>query len=113
MSLDLYLEPNLCPHCGRSDEGYSTNITHNLGNMAEEAGIYGILWHPEDNGIKQASQLIEPITKALVEMRKDPARFKQHDAPNGWGTYRHLIRWLEDLISACRQMPTAAVRASR
>lgn len=38
MSLDVYLRPNKCPYCGRADEGFSQNITHNLGAMADEAG---------------------------------------------------------------------------
>ena len=39
----------------REPEGaYSANITHNLGKMAEEAGIYKHLWRPEEIGITKA-----------------------------------------------------------
>ena len=44
MSLDIYLIPPRCEHCGERGEGYDANITHNLGRMASEAGIYEVLW---------------------------------------------------------------------
>jgi hypothetical protein len=113
MSLDVDLECNPCPHCGRSGEGFSANITHNLRAMAEEAGIYGIVWRPEENGITCARQLIGPLRMAIAEMWADPARFKKHNAPNGWGLYKHFLPWLEQYLAACEQMPDATVRASR
>ena len=60
MSLDVYLSPRKCRHCGHAQEGYSSNITHNLGAMAREAGIYEACWRPEEIGITKAAQLIEP-----------------------------------------------------
>jgi hypothetical protein len=113
MSLDVYLEPNKCPHCGRSDEGFSINITHNLNKMADEAGIYGIVWRPEENGITTARQLIEPLRKAIADMKADPARFDKYNASNGWGTYKHFLPWLEEYLAACERMPDAAVSVSR
>ena len=38
-----------------SEEVYSANITHNLGGMADEAGIYEALWRPEEVGIAKAT----------------------------------------------------------
>jgi hypothetical protein len=81
MSLDIYLRtPRTCPNCGhRLGEGavlHEQNITHNLGGMASEAGIYGFLWRPEENGITTASQLIEPLERAITEMEADPPRFQ-------------------------------------
>ena len=113
MSLDISLCRNKCPHCGRSDEGYSANITHNLNKMADEAGIYGILWRPEENGIEKAAQLIEPLRKAIAEMKADPPRFEKHNSPNGWGLYENFVPWLERLLVACEEYPEAAVHASR
>ena len=48
MSLDIWLEIEVDaggkePH---KVELFSSNITHNLSKMAEEAGIYTALWHP-------------------------------------------------------------------
>ncbi len=33
-----------------TNEVYSANITHNLGEMADKAGIYYALWRPEEKG---------------------------------------------------------------
>lgn len=59
MSLDVYLqgEPKKvkcycdCGHEHEREESerfYSANITHNLGNMAQAAGIYHPVWRPEE-----------------------------------------------------------------
>ena len=113
MSLDVYLETNTCPMCGRRDEGYSANITHNLNKMADEAGIYGVVWSPEENGVAHARQLIQPLRKALAMMKAEPERFKQHDALNGWGTYAQFLPWLELYLAACEQTPDATISVSR
>ena len=113
MSLDVYLHMNRCEHCGRSDECFSQNITHNLTEMADEAGIYGIVWRPEENGITTAQQLIEPLRKAIADMKADPERFKKHNASNGWGLYKHFLPWLEKYLQACEEMPDATIEVSR
>lgn len=113
MSLDVTLAPKACPHCGHRGEEFCQNTTHNLNAMAEEAGIYGIVWRPEENGITTARQLIEPLRKAIAEMKANPARFKKHDARNGWGTYGDFLPWLERYLQACEEMPDAEVSVSR
>jgi hypothetical protein len=125
MSLDIYLSRgedriSPCPHCdgtGQLNHGpeavYEANITHNLGEMAEAAGIYGCLWRPEEHGITKAGQLIEPLAAGLAALKADPERFEAHDAPNGWGTYRDFVPWVECYLEACRENPDADVRASR
>lgn len=96
-----------------SDQVYSANITHNLGAMAAEASIYQHLWRPEEIGIQKAGQLIEPLAKAILEMKADPARFEKHNAPNGWGLYEHFVPWIERYLEACRQYPDAEITVSR
>lgn len=110
MSLDVYLANNSCEHC---DEFYSANITHNLGMMAKEAGIYNIVWHPDEHGINYAYQLIEPLTKAIADMKQHPYKYEKYDAPNGWGTYEHFVPWLERYLNACEEDPMSRVRVSR
>lgn len=44
MSLDVYLT------AVRPTEVFSANITHNLGEMADKAGIYKACWRPEEIG---------------------------------------------------------------
>jgi hypothetical protein len=113
MSLDVYLTTNKCAACGHSDEVYWSNITHNLGAMAEEAGIYKHLWRPEEIDIKTACQLVRPLKVALIEMKADPERFKKHNASNGWGTYPNFIEFVEKYLAACELNPDAEVSVSR
>ncbi len=109
MRLDIDLIQNRCESCGREDIVYSANITHNLCDMAEEAGIYGVLWHPTENAIGHACQLVSPLLRAIVDMRTDPERFKAFNSPNGWGTYATFLPWLGRLLDACRKYPGARV----
>lgn len=107
MSLDLYLE--VIQPC----EVHWQNITHNLTGMAKEAGLYEILWHPEENGNPKAKDLIEPLERGIAAMKDDPLRFQKHNASNGWGMYENFLPWLEKLLEACRDHPESSVRASR
>jgi len=107
MSLDVYLT-KIAP-C----TVYDANITHNLGRMADAAGIYQHCWRPEEIGITKAAQLIEPLRTAIEQMEADPKRFMEFDAPNGWGTYEHFLPWLKKYLAACEQDPDADVHVSR
>ena len=113
MSLDVYLSTPKCPTCGHADEGYSANITHNLGPMANEAGIYKHLWRPEEIGLTKASQLIEPLRAAVTLMKSDPARFEKFNAKNGWGMYKHFVPFVEQYLAACEANPNGDVSVSR
>jgi hypothetical protein len=106
MSLDIWLTAI------RPTVVFDANITHNLGQMAEEAGIYTCLWHPEDAEIKTAGDLIAPLREGLALMESDPARFKAFNAPNRWGLYKHFVPWLKKLLEACEQNPDATIDVS-
>ena len=97
-------EPHVC---------FSANITHNLAKMANEAGIYQCLWHPEENSIQIASEMIVFLEMGLARLQADPRRFKQFNPENGWGTYESLIRFTETVLIACKKYPTAMVETSR
>lgn len=120
MSLDITLrgaaEDEACRECGHTrpvkPRLFEANITHNLGSMADAAGIYGVVWEPGENGIKTAHDLIEPLTRGIDTMKADPDRFKAFDAANGWGTYNSFVPWLERYLEACTQHPNAEVSAS-
>ena len=92
---------------------FSQNITHNLNSMADEGGFYEAIWRPDQNGIMKADQLIPILEKAVTDMRSEPERFKQHNAPNGWGLYEDFLPWLEKYLQACKENPEAIVRVSR
>lgn len=96
------------------DDGYySANITHNLGQMAAEAGIYKALWRPEEIDITTAAQLIQPLSDGLALLEADPARFKAFNPPNGWGDYDGLVTFVRDYLRACKAWPAAIVEVSR
>lgn len=115
MSLDVSLEldvdvGNVEPETIRF---YSANITHNLGKMAKEAGIYQYLWRPEEIPVLVASELIEPLEKGLILLKFDPVRFKVFDSPNGWGMYEDFVPFVEKYLEACKRYPGTLVRADR
>jgi len=116
MSLDIYLTPkNECKKCGEPfncQELYWSNITHNLRSMADAAGIYEVLWRPEEAGIKRAEQLIGPLRTAIIDMKDKPHLYEKHNSNNGWGLYEHFVPWLEDLLKACEDMPDSQVEVS-
>lgn len=107
MSLDVTLT------AVRPTEVYSANITHNLGKMAREAGIYECLWRPEEIGIIKAKQLIKPLEEGLALLKRHPAHFQNFNPPNGWGSYCSFVSWVERYLEACRENPDADVSACR
>lgn len=92
---------------------FSANITHNLGEMAEAAGIYSHLWRPEEIGITKSRHLIEPLTAGVARLKSNPERFKALEPENKWGTYARFVPWIETYIEACREHPDADVYACR
>ena len=125
MSLDVYLTGKTtevactCKDCWNehtrkeTESFYDANITHNLGAMAQEAGIYKHLWRPEEIGATKAAQLIEPLRAGLELMKSDPPRFEKHNASNGWGLYEHFVPFVEKYLAACEEYPEADVSVSR
>lgn len=95
------------------NEVYWRNITHNVGRMANEAGIYEHLWRPDEIGITKAVDLIEPLQKGLALLISDPTRFKAFNPYNGWGSYEGLIEFVTEYLVACEENPTATVHVSR
>ena len=106
MSLDFYLQQM------EPTEVFSANITHNLGAMAEAAGIYEVLWRPKETGIEKAHQCIAPLEAGLKLLKAKPKKFKKFDSPNGWGTYDGFVRFVEKCLDGCKENPEATVRAS-
>lgn len=91
---------------------YDANYTHNITEMADEAGVYEALWHPDRAGITEAAQLIPILESGISAMRGDPARFKKHNPENGWGSYDTFVPWLENLLAACQENTGASIEVS-
>ena len=116
MSLDVYLTKKAWVGFGRTgeeEELYSGNITHNLGTMADEAGIYYAMWRPEEIGKTKAEDIIELLEKGLDDLKSRPEHFKKFDSPNGWGMYKHFVPFVEEYLDACKKYPTAIINVSR
>lgn len=92
---------------------YEGNITHNLARMADEAGLYDILWCPEESGIEKAEDLIEPLCRGIRELAKRPDFYKQFNPANGWGDYWGLLRFALEYLNACTKYRQAKVVVSR
>ena len=125
MSLDVYLiseEKEIdctCGECGNvykkkeQETLYEANITHNLGKMASEAGIYEALWRPEENGAIKAKDIIGKLGLGLDVMKSDREHFEKFNASNGWGLYEHFVPFVEEYLKACIDNPEAIIEVSR
>ena len=110
MSLDFSLHIDSCEHCGRDQQNvFDANITHNLGEMAREAGIYQCLWRPIENYKFQAKDIIEDLEKGIVRLKESPEFYKTFNSPNGWGMYHHFLPWCERVLEACKEYPEATI----
>lgn len=107
MSLDVTLRGAI------GKELYTANITHNLNEMAEAAGIYMPLWRPDEIGITSAKQLIEPLRAGLAKLEADPETYEKYNSPNGWGMYEHFVPFVRNYLEACENSPDATVEADR
>jgi hypothetical protein len=92
---------------------YERNISHNLGKMAEKAGIYQALWRPDEMNVLTARQLIEPLRAGLAKLKADPVYYSQFNPENGWGDYAGLLDMVEEYLKACELYPYALVKVSR
>lgn len=91
---------------------FHANITHNLGEMAEAAGIYRHLWRPEKLGIDLAMLLIPPLSEGYRKLLSEPEKFKEFNPPNGWGDYEDLVDFVSRYLLACIAYPEAKIEIS-
>lgn len=107
MSLSVYLTA-VRPTCV-----FDWNITHNLGKMAAEAGLYQCLWTPEEIGVETADHLIPYLIYGLGLLEANPLYFKQFNPPNNWGDYEGFVQFVRTYLAACRLNPDAKIEVSR
>ena len=86
---------------GKREIMYNANITHNLGKMAEEAGIYEALWRPyqlkEGYNIPENLSIIGFADGILASRRLSPSlsTVSQHGPEIGAAAAKLLIERLE------------------
>lgn len=110
MSLDFYLQYEID---GNTIGVFDVNITHNLGTMAQEAGIYYALWQPEEIGVSHAKEIVTLLEAGLRDLLARPDHFRKFDSPNGWGIYDHFLPFVEEVLEGCRKYPNAKISVSR
>lgn len=92
---------------------FSANITHNLGQMAERAGLYMPLWRPEEVNINTAKELAPLLKAGLTLLRAMPGYYSKFNPENGWGSYSGLVRFVERYLEACCAHPEASIHTWR
>lgn len=140
MSLDVYLTrkrkstyDNGKTFVDETEEVFDANITHNLGQMAAEAGIYEACWRPhrlkpeynipeddhkaewefESKSETKAGEIVPLLEKGLADMIARPSHYEQFNASNGWGLYEHFVPWVAKYLEACKEYPDAIITVSR
>ena len=108
MSLDIYLDIAV-------DTGgehlhdirlWSGNATHNLGPMWREAGIRDALYNRAGSF---AGSILPELRRGLQDMEARPDVYRAMDPPNKWGDYDGAVRFLRELIEACKKHPRATI----
>ena len=85
--VDSYVEVGDC----------EANITWNVRKIIELST--GLPWHNEaNNGL--CVDVIPKIEQGLMELRKNPKKYKPYEAKNGWGTVEGTIRFYERILEA-------------
>jgi hypothetical protein len=117
----------------KQEDVYSANITHNLGKMAEAAGLYEALWRPyqlkegynipeDDHDAEykyevenpvRAHEIIPIIEKGLEDMLARPKHYETFNSPNGWGLYKHFVPFIEKYLEALKEYPESFVDCDR
>ena len=110
MSLDIELIQVID---GVEETLYDTNITHNLGKMAKEAGIYEALWSPEEVDCEKAEDIIDVLEEGVNRLKNRPDFYKTFNASNGWGLYEHFVPFVENYLEACKENPSSTILISR
>ena len=111
MSLDVYLKDPTAKY--QTQPLYWANITHNLGEMAREAGIYKAIWRPEEIDAKYAKDIIDIVEKGLIYLREVPNHFKKYNPSNGWGDYYQFVLFVSKYLDALKEYPDAKIETSR
>lgn len=107
MSLDI------CLLARTYNNVFQCNITHNLTEMAAKAGLYVVLWRPEEEEVTKAYKAIPLLEEGIRYMKANKAKLLKYNPANGWGCYDNLLKAAEDYLVACREFPNAKILVDR
>lgn len=108
---------------------FDYNITHNLGKMAGECGLYEVMWRPymlhpdfttevdeyefESNHTMKASDIEQKLSEGLKELVDNPEKYKEYNPENGWGSYEGLVKFGQNYLEAVKAYPDSIIEVSR
>lgn len=124
MSLDIQIlgesyEENCCCSCGHEHSVskkvryWDGNITHNLTEMADDAGIYQAVWRPEELGIAKGKEMVDILERGIEELLGKRAEYEKFNPENGWGDFDSLVRFLKEYLAACKEFPEGEISVCR
>lgn len=102
-------------HETETNEVYTANITHNLGEMARAVSedFYRALWRPEELKATQAMDILKILRGGIQVMETRSRELKKLNPENGWGTFDQLLTFARNYENACREWPTAKIEVDR
>lgn len=83
------------------------NHTSNTAQMWKQAGV-----DLRDFDGKPASELILPLSQAIITMERDEPHYRSMDAKNGWGNFDTTVDFLEAVLRACMTFPDEKLSVS-
>ena len=103
MSYDV----NFGPYIEEPWRNYTSNVSgmwadaigENLGDLIDR--------------VSTAGELIEPVGRGIIAMRRDPERYRQMEPSNGWGDYNGALAYLEWIAKTASEHPNVEVSVSR
>lgn len=107
MSLDVLL---LDPTTPIPEVRYGATVPQALAPMARAAGLYEVLWTPEQVAIHVAGDMRQFLRKGWATLRLEEGRCRALAPADGWGTYEQLVQFTRELLMACQRTPEALVR---
>jgi hypothetical protein len=89
----------------RNVEIFHATISHAAYQLAEDVGVYNVLWNPSKAGISNAGQMIPALEWALADLDDNRERHLRY----GQLTYQALRDTLINLKGYCLTDPDASV----
>ena len=90
-----------------STDGF--HFTHNTNPMIQAAGFEDFL---EADGWN-CERFCNKLKKLIMELESKPDFYAEYDAPNGWGTYEHLLACLRSIYEEFHKHTLTTVRMDK
>jgi len=85
---------------------YPVNITWNVSELIRQSSGWDIE-NEQNNGT--AEYIGKFIEHGISELEKHPEKYKQYEAPNGWGTVKGTLKFYRRFLEYLKEYPYAYV----